>query len=402
MKSPFEGLTPEEIELARAAVLRAQAIQAERRENEAAIADARRLQDQVGNADPRVTAEIASAISAAETARESLDKATDQLAFDLSAQSKASAAAAQFATLIAQADKGDDEARRAIDLAMDDLRNGRSDRPANPVINAIEEVVDRAPVSVAVAASNIRVDREEPALGEPERPTQRKTPVVAPYPPGFDSRFIAVGTRFFTKDQSADKQPEFVFQDKGARLEVADSFRGKDITALVDVAEARGWSSIKLTGTEEFRRAMWTEASLRGIDVRGFTPTPEDKARLTALQAARSPAQTQPAKGSNAIERDGERSRKAPAAAAFLDARTPAQRVAAAERHPSLKNAFALEAAMEAFASRSMGRAAAAAFLERSRANIARDLEVGISLPSVRLREPKTQERQMAREAQER
>ena len=57
---------------------------------------------------------------------------------------------------------------------------------------------------------------------------------------------------------------------------------------------------------------------------------------------------------------------------------------------------------MEAFASRSMGRAAAAAFLERSRVNIARDLEVGISLPSVRLREPKTQERQMAREAQER
>ncbi|GAB3742122.1 hypothetical protein GCM10028794_28280 [Silanimonas algicola] len=402
MKSPFEGLTPEEIELARAAVLRAQAIQAERRENEAAIADARRLQDQVGNADPRVTAEIASAISAAETARESLDKATDQLALDLSAQSKASAAAAQFATLISQADKGDDDARRAIDLAMDDLRNGRSDRPANPVINAIEEVVDRAPVSVAIAASNIRVDREQPDLQESRASATDKITVVAPYPPGFDSRFIAVGTRFFTKDQAADKQPQFVFRDKGARLEVAETFRPADISALVDVAEARGWSSIKLTGTEEFRRAMWLEASLRGMDVRGFTPTPEDKARLSALQAERAPAQKQAPKEPNAIERDGERRTRAPAAVAFLDAKTPAQRVAAAERHPTLKSAFALEAAMEAFASRSMGRAAAAAFLERSRANIARDLEAGISLPSVRLREPKTQERQMAREAQER
>lgn len=414
MKSPFEGLTPEEIELTRASILRAQAIQSERRENEAAIADARRLQEQVGSDDPRVTSEIASAIASAELARETLDEASDRLALDLSSQSKAAAAAAQFATLLAKADRGDDEARRAVDLAMDDLRNGRSDQAPNPALNAIEAVVDRAPVAVAVAASNISVDRDASGSPKDDVPASRRPAPVAPFPPGFDARFVVVGSRFFSKDQSADKAPQFVFQDKGTRLEVAEAFRGQDITALVDVAEARGWKAINLTGTDEFRRAMWTEASLRGIEARGYSPTPEDKARLSALQESRKAAASPKPKEANAVERgDARTARNAiergetrtasmPAATAFREARTPAQRVAAVERHPALKNAFALEAAMEAFASRSMSRAASAAFLEKSRANIARDLESGIDIPAVRLREAKTPDRAIAREGQER
>jgi len=84
------------------------------------------------------------------------------------------------------------------------------------------------------------------------------------------------------KDPSA-----LIFLDKGDSLKTARNFDGRAIRAMIDVAEARGWHSVKLTGTPEFRRAAWYEAASRGLEVKGYKPTEaEIEAAAKAAKAA--------------------------------------------------------------------------------------------------------------------
>ena len=45
-------------------------------------------------------------------------------------------------------------------------------------------------------------------------------------------------------------------------------------------AEARGWDEIKVSGTETFRKEVWLEAASRGMHVKGYVPSEQDKAEL--------------------------------------------------------------------------------------------------------------------------
>lgn len=60
------------------------------------------------------------------------------------------------------------------------------------------------------------------------------------------------------------------------------------ITSMIDLAEARGWTSLKLNGTKEFKREAWLQASARGIEVAGYEPDQLDQAKLAELKAEKS------------------------------------------------------------------------------------------------------------------
>ncbi len=60
------------------------------------------------------------------------------------------------------------------------------------------------------------------------------------------------------------------------------------VGAMIDLAEAQGWSTLKLTGTKDFRREAWLQANLRDLDVTGYRPTKLDLARLDEIRAERS------------------------------------------------------------------------------------------------------------------
>ncbi|NBF13638.1 LPD7 domain-containing protein, partial [Pseudomonas sp. Fl4BN1] len=62
-------------------------------------------------------------------------------------------------------------------------------------------------------------------------------------------------------------------------------------------------------GTEEFRREVWLQASLRGLQIQGYQPRDVDLAKLKDLQQEESRD-----KSRNSIERAPERERAAPAA----------------------------------------------------------------------------------------
>ena len=46
--------------------------------------------------------------------------------------------------------------------------------------------------------------------------------------------------------------------------------------SMVDVAEARDWRALRVSGNEDFRRMVWLEASIRGVKTLGYEPNPGD------------------------------------------------------------------------------------------------------------------------------
>jgi putative DNA primase/helicase len=83
-----------------------------------------------------------------------------------------------------------------------------------------------------------------------------------------------------------DRDHALAFEDLGPKLrtlhEDADT-----ATSMVELAEAKGWSKLKLRGTDPFKRAAWLAAAERGIATTGYRPTALDKTRLAERPAAR-------------------------------------------------------------------------------------------------------------------
>ena len=46
--------------------------------------------------------------------------------------------------------------------------------------------------------------------------------------------------------------------------------------SMVDVAEARNWRALRVSGNEDFKRMVWLEASARGVKTIGYEPNPGD------------------------------------------------------------------------------------------------------------------------------
>ena len=54
------------------------------------------------------------------------------------------------------------------------------------------------------------------------------------------------------------------------------------IRAALQIAQQRGWGSIDLTGSADFKKKAWLQAQLMGLTVTGYTPTQADQALLRA------------------------------------------------------------------------------------------------------------------------
>lgn len=57
--------------------------------------------------------------------------------------------------------------------------------------------------------------------------------------------------------------------------------------SMVDVAEARNWRALRVSGNEDFKRMVWLEASVRGVKTIGYEPNPIDLEVLEKQREAR-------------------------------------------------------------------------------------------------------------------
>ncbi|WP_267313926.1 LPD7 domain-containing protein [Acinetobacter pittii] len=80
-------------------------------------------------------------------------------------------------------------------------------------------------------------------------------------------------------DKSDTKLP--AFESNKNTLETTKEDH-RTISAMIQVAKSQNWNSVKITGTEEFRREAWLQASLAGIEVKGYKPKENDLMELKA------------------------------------------------------------------------------------------------------------------------
>ncbi len=104
---------------------------------------------------------------------------------------------------------------------------------------------------------------------------------IGDVPADVDRRYHTENSRW--RDQrgfyegAAAKDP--AFHDRGNKL-VSGIQSPAVIADMVAIAEHRGWKSIEVTGTEEFRREAWLKAREQGLEVRGYKPNERDLQEL--------------------------------------------------------------------------------------------------------------------------
>ena len=95
------------------------------------------------------------------------------------------------------------------------------------------------------------------------------------------------GTTQFTFRQG-ENQGKLAFVDNGKSLTTPGEDR-ETIRAMLEVAKTKNWKEVTLTGSDDFKRNAWIEASLNGLEVRGYEPREADKLLLQDLQQDRKP-----------------------------------------------------------------------------------------------------------------
>lgn len=122
--------------------------------------------------------------------------------------------------------------------------------------------------------------------------------------------------------------------------------------SMVDVAQARNWKGLRIAGSEDFRRMVWLEASVRGVQSIGYEPNPSDLDALKRERDTRLGNRIEPARdgAAGAIKSEkasvrGGGGRKAVVAAI--------EAVLVAKQVPEAKRAAVLAAATEKLAQRS-------------------------------------------------
>lgn len=66
--------------------------------------------------------------------------------------------------------------------------------------------------------------------------------------------------------------------------------------SMVDVAQARNWKALRVSGNEDFKRMVWFEASVRGVKTLGYEPNPGDLELLKREREARLVNRIEPAR----------------------------------------------------------------------------------------------------------
>ena len=100
-------------------------------------------------------------------------------------------------------------------------------------------------------------------------------------PPAVSRRYFTETTRSFLTgaetrsyfNTHTDRKPAFTATADRLSTKQADR---EVIAGMLDVAQSRGWTSIRVEGTREFRQEAAIQAATRGIRVRGYSLADRD------------------------------------------------------------------------------------------------------------------------------
>ncbi|RUR71883.1 hypothetical protein EJP67_33035 [Variovorax guangxiensis] len=130
----------------------------------------------------------------------------------------------------------------------------------------------KAPQQVTEERANT-VDRERSPKDQDDDKKEFVTPEA------LRKRYLQADTKFYFRDD----ENRLAFEDKGKRL-ATDHNDPAIALSMVELAQAKGWNALKLKGSDEFKREVWLQASLRGMEVQGYEPRDVDRAKLADMR----------------------------------------------------------------------------------------------------------------------
>lgn len=136
-----------------------------------------------------------------------------------------------------------------------------------------------------VARDNVEVIQQPDASPGTNAPSKGKTAARAPLdqpPERVRKRYLRTGNQYFLKDAPY----QLAFEDLGPYL-VTEHNRPDVVESMVDIASAKSWARIRVSGHEAFRSEVWLQGTLLGIEVSGYEPKAADLARLADARQAR-------------------------------------------------------------------------------------------------------------------
>lgn len=148
--------------------------------------------------------------------------------------------------------------------------------------------IEHAPeLELAMAPSTPTLGGAVPSAGPalPATAPASASPAKAD-PPGIQSQYYienAGKERRYYKDLEG-RQLAFRADSKAVTTKQEDRVT---VSHMMDVAQARGWTSLHVRGTATFKQEAWIEAQARGLAVKGYEPTPDDRRNLAARRVAR-------------------------------------------------------------------------------------------------------------------
>lgn len=98
-----------------------------------------------------------------------------------------------------------------------------------------------------------------------------------------DRRFPAA--RVYYSDY---QQKQEVMRAKAKMITTRSDDR-QTVGAMLDLAQSRGWQTVKLRGTDEFRREAWVQAQVRGMKADGYAARNTDLQEVERRKAAAAP-----------------------------------------------------------------------------------------------------------------
>lgn len=120
-------------------------------------------------------------------------------------------------------------------------------------------------------------------------------------PNAIRNRYLSVAVNKHTdspmvKFYERENPASVAFEDRGDKGLHTSKSDKDTVNAMLDMAQSKGWESIKLKGSAEFKREAWIEAQMRGIKTKGYEPTEKDKLELQARQEERTTNQIEATK----------------------------------------------------------------------------------------------------------
>jgi hypothetical protein len=165
-----------------------------------------------------------------------------------------------------------DQLLQSPDTATQQLRDAQQSLKAPPLDGRVT-----APNDPDIAATMQR------AIKRPVADNELSRELLARYIVSHEKRnLLDRGATEFTH-RSGDRQGTLAFVDTGKSISTQLEDKST-IRAMVEVAAAKNWKEITVSGTDDFKRSTWLEANLKGIQVRGYEPREADKMLLAELQ----------------------------------------------------------------------------------------------------------------------